>query len=613
MTGESMRAPASDGRDREFRMFPKSWGAEYVRDGEVIFRLWAPELEALQIRIGKVEHEMTRSRDGWFELLATGIAPNTPYLYVLPDGRAVPDPASRAQDGGITGPSLVTDPTAYPWKHPDWSGRPWEEAILYELHIGTFTEEGTFGAAIERLPHLAELGVTAIEIMPVGQFPGERGWGYDGVLLYTPHHAYGAPDDFKAFIDAAHGHGLMVFLDVVYNHFGPEGNYLPLYARSFFDANRNTPWGAAIDFFEKPVRDFFVENALYWLVEFNLDGLRIDAVHAIEDERSEIHILTELSRRVREECRGRKRHLVVEDSRNITRFFRDIDGSREIDAGWNDDFHHACHVLTTGETGGYFKPFAENPTAAIATALAEGYVMAGDPPVEIDGQKVSAPALVPPTAYVTFIQNHDQVGNRAYGDRLNRSIAPELMEALETMLMLSPNIPLIFMGEEHDETHPFRFFCDYKGKIAKLFRDNRLAEGIAFGSLSEDDKPDDLPDPNALKTFKDSKIDWKRPNSEEGKRRLDFFGALIETRLRAIVPLLAEAGGRCGKILKAKDGIIAIDWQLGQTRLELRANFGKSEAEVPPFRGKILYAHPDGTHLEGKKIGPTTVIYAMEP
>jgi malto-oligosyltrehalose trehalohydrolase len=308
---------------------------------------------------------MRPAGDGWLEAEAEA-APGEPYAFALPDGRLVADPASRRQAGDVHGPSVLVDPDAYAWRHPGWRGRPWGEAVVYELHPGTFSPAGTFEGARARLPHLADLGVTAVELMPVADFAGTRGWGYDGVLPYAPAGAYGTPDELKALVDEAHGLGLMVFLDVVYNHFGPEGNYLSTYAPQFFTEDFKTPWGAAIDFRERPVRDFFVHNALYWLEEFRLDGLRLDAVHAIRDP-SETHVLVELARRVRERFEGeREAHLVLENEANQARFLRRDDpaaGCRLYDAQWNDDAHHVLHVLLTGETAGYYEDFADRPAA----------------------------------------------------------------------------------------------------------------------------------------------------------------------------------------------------------------------------------------------------------
>ncbi len=385
----------------EFRAFPKTWGAEYVAAGEVRFRLWAPGQEKVTLRIDGEDTEMSRTDDGWFELLATGIVPGTEYNYVLADGSVVPDPAARGQKADVNGPSLVIDPTSYVWKHPEWKGRPWEETVVYELHVGTFTTEGTFRAAIDKLPYLVELGVTMIEVMPVAHFGGNRGWGYDGVLLYAPHVAYGPPEDFKAFIDAAHGHGLSVVLDIVLNHFGPEGNYLPLLAPDFFHKERSTPWGAGIAYDHDPVRRYISECALYWLEEFNLDGLRFDAIDQIEDT-SEKHVLIEIAERIRAEIPEREIHLTTEDSRNVIFLHpRDKDGRAPLfTAEWNDDFHNAIHVFATGETHAYYQDFAKQPEKLVARILAEGFAYQGEVSAQTGEKRGVDSTGQPPVAFV---------------------------------------------------------------------------------------------------------------------------------------------------------------------------------------------------------------------
>jgi maltooligosyltrehalose trehalohydrolase len=316
----------------------------------------------------------------------------------MPDGLAVPDPAARAQAGDVHGPSLLVDPRAYRWR-TDWPGRPWAEAVIMEIHIGTFTPEGTFRAAAERLPHLAETGITAVEIMPVAQFGGNRGWGYDGVLPYAPHRAYGTPEDLKALIDTAHGLGLMVLLDVVYNHFGPDGNYLHVYAPQFFTDRRNTPWGAAIAYEEPPVRRFFIENALYWLEEFHLDGLRLDAIDNVIDPDSETEILEEIAAEVRAAHPGARIHLTTEDDRNITRLHERSDDGRPrlYTAEWNDDFHNAAHAVATHEAEGYYVDFAQDHWEKLARSMAEGFAYQGEASAHQDGAPRGTPsAHLPP-------------------------------------------------------------------------------------------------------------------------------------------------------------------------------------------------------------------------
>ena len=332
------------------------WGPVSVRGGKTRFQLWAPAEAAVGLELDGADISMQRSEDGW-HIVDVDANIGARYQFVLADGKAVGDPASRLQLDNLDGPSLIVDPDSYCWRHSEWSGRPWEETVVYEIHIGALTTEGTFRSAMAMLPLLADLGITAVEIMPLAHFPGTRGWGYDGVLQFAPHNAYGSPDDLKAFIDAAHGHGLMVFLDVVYNHFGPEGNYLGRYAPGFFRKDAPTPWGAAIAYEKPEVRSYFVENVLYWLQEFRLDGLRFDAIDQIEDG-SDVHILEQIAVEVRNRVSDRHVHLITENPANGTDLMEEIAGGRHYKADWNDDFHHAVHVAVTGEATGYYEPLS---------------------------------------------------------------------------------------------------------------------------------------------------------------------------------------------------------------------------------------------------------------
>ncbi|EJU09569.1 malto-oligosyltrehalose trehalohydrolase, partial [Sphingomonas sp. LH128] len=346
------------------------WGAHPLGDGRWRFGLWAPDAEEARLEVGGTALPAHSAGHGWWLFEGEATAGDA-YRWVM-EGTPYPDPAARAQIGDVHGPSMLVDPAAYQWRH-EWPGRPWHEAVVYELHLGTFTEEGTFAAAIAELPRLADLGVTMIEIMPVAQFEGDRGWGYDGVLPFAPHPAYGTPDEMRALVDAAHSHGIAVMLDVVYNHFGPSGNYLGAWCPSFFHPERASPWGAGIAFEAPAVREYFIADALHWLDEYRLDGLRLDAVHAIEDH-SETHFLDELAARIRACDFGRPIHLVTEDERNLVRYFT---ADAPYDGTWNDDWHHAVHCLLTGEDESYYAPFAVAPVADIATALADGYVEQG--------------------------------------------------------------------------------------------------------------------------------------------------------------------------------------------------------------------------------------------
>lgn len=591
----------------------KAWGAHFIGDGRVRFRLWAPGESSLSLRLGDRDVPMRAGEDGWFEIEMEDVRPGQAYEYVLGDGTSVPDPAARGLAGDVHGPSLVLDPLSYRWKHAEWRGRPWHEAIIYELHIGTFTPEGTFSAAAERLSHLAAIGVTAIEIMPVAQFGGARGWGYDGVFHYAPHNAYGTADEMKALIDEAHGLGLMVFLDVVYNHFGPEGNALPRYASKFFHQEKETPWGAAIAFEKKPVRNYFIDNALYWIGEFHLDGLRFDAIDQILDEGGDPHVIVEIASRIRARFADRHVHLITEDPRNLTGLRHQPGPGKErlYDGDWNDDYHHAAHVLATGETKGYYSDFAEDPLEKFALALAKGYVFPGKPPA---GEAHPAPCL---PSLVSFLQNHDQAGNRAFGDRLISLIPADMLKALMTITMLSPHMPMLFMGEEFGETRPFCFFTDYTGDLARAVREGRRGEANNFGGMPTGRTEKDLPDPNAPETFAQSKLDWEKTESPEGRGWTGFMRDLIRTRQRFIIPLLAGAreGETEGRVMVAERGLLAVDWRVkGGARLHLRANLGETTARILPVEGDIVHAEPEGAKgvfAEKGDLAAKSVIFAL--
>jgi malto-oligosyltrehalose trehalohydrolase len=598
-------------------VYPLSWGAQFLGRDEVRFRLWAPQADTVDLELAGKRAPMQRSEDGWFELVADGVAVGAAYSFLLPGGEYVPDPAARAQVSDVHGPSRLLDPSSYGWRNGAWRGRPWEEAIIYELHVGAFTPQGTFAAAREKLGYLADLGVTAIELMPVAQFGGNRGWGYDGVLPYTPHSAYGTPDDMKAFIDAAHDHRLMVLLDVVYNHFGPDGNYLHLYAGDFFHERRRTPWGKAIAYERAPVRGFFIENALYWLHEYQLDGLRLDAVDNIVDDLSEKELLVEIAERVRSEFPTRQVHLTTEDNRNITRLHeRGPTGEVQFHtAEWNDDFHNVAHVVLTGETEAYYSDFAEEPWKKLARALAEGFVYQGETSDHEGGVPRGAPsAHLPPTAFVDFLQNHDQTGNRAFGERLTTLTDQRRLELMGAVLLLSPHVPLLFMGEEYGETRPFLFFTDFHGELARTVREGRRAEFAKFSAFAGHG---DVPDPNAPETFLASKLDWSALDRDTGKETLGKTRKLLRVRREHLFPMLAAARGNSGSMLAAEKEAIAIDWQLGQHRLSLRANFSSQPRHLPVIHGEIIYADPHeaADSIKGDRVlmPPLSLLVAKGP
>ncbi|AOF89291.1 malto-oligosyltrehalose trehalohydrolase [Sinorhizobium sp. RAC02] len=543
---------------------------------------------------------MQADGDGWHMVETNIVHPGDTYSFRLSDGTDIPDPASHAQEDDVEGPSTLVHHDGYAWSNTGWTGRPWEEAVAYELHIGAFTPEGTFRAAIDRLPHLRHIGITAIEIMPVAHFAGKRGWGYDGVLHYAPHTAYGIPDDLKALVDAAHGHGIMVLLDVVYNHFGPVGNILPRIAPAFFHPERHTPWGAALAFEREPVRRYFIENALHWLIDYRFDGLRFDATEQIVDD-SERHMLIELAETVRQAMPHRPVHLVVEDQTSRKSLLNRDDGIvHHYTAGWNDEFHHALHIIATGEGQGHYAPFAENTDNVLRTATAMGFVHAD----RTQDRVGPAPQdRLPPQVNVNFLHNHDQVGNRAFGERLSVLTDPMLLNVMTALLLLAPPIPMLFMGEEFGEQQPFFFFTDFEGELAHAVKQGRKAEAEKFGGMPERKTVHDLPDPGAEDTFQRSKLDWSRPMSPDGRRQTDFVRELIRLRREHVVPLLAGPGTAVPHILPAEDGILAVDWRFHEATLGIRANFAKKETPWPAMEGETIFAVSNGTAA-----GPSIIV-----
>ena len=532
---------------------------------------------------------MQPGTDGWFEAEAI-CTPSAAYRYRLGSGQMVPDPASRAQQSDVHGPSLVVDPARYRWRAADWSGRPWHEAVIYELHVGAY---GGFGAVARDLDRLASLGVTALELMPIADFSGNRNWGYDGVLLFAPDHAYGSPDDLKALIDAAHERQLMVFLDVVYNHFGPDGNYLGLYAPQFFRADQGTPWGSAIDFRRTPVRRFFTENALYWLMEYRFDGLRFDAVHAIADPQGLDEMAGEIRRTVE---RGRHVHLILENDDNDAMRLR-----HGFDAQWNDDAHHALHVLLTGENDGYYADHATNPAARLARCLAQGFDYQGEPSPYRGGRpRGNSSADLPPTAFVLFLQNHDQIGNRPFGNRLTTLAHPEALHAAAALQLLAPNIPLLFMGEEWHSRTPFLFFTDYRGPLADAVREGRRREFGRFSSFGGEDNPD----PNAVDTFERSR---SPVSGDDG-----LYRQLLEVRRTQIMPHLAGAHALDASAIGP--AAVLARWRLGDRGvIEIAANLGAAPCPLPNPAGQRLYATRTDAIVSGRLAGHSAVAHLRPP
>jgi maltooligosyltrehalose trehalohydrolase len=598
------------------------FGAAIVPGG-VRFRLWAPAVRHLEVGVGAAAddlawHEMHREADGRYERVVEGARAGARYCFRIDDASHVPDPASRYNPDDVHGASQVIDPLAYDWHDVNWRGRLWHEAVLYELHVGTFTPEGTFDGVASRLDYLADLGVTAIELMPLADFPGRRNWGYDGVLLFAPDATYGPPDALKALVDAAHARGLMVILDVVYNHFGPEGNYLHLYAPNFFTERHATPWGAGLNFDGEGshvVRDFFVHNALYWLEEFHIDGLRLDAVHAIADD-SAPDILTELAATVREGIgREREIHLVLENDRNqARRLGRDADSRpRYYTAQWNDDLHHALHAAVTRERNGYYGDYADAPIRHLGRCLAEGFAYQGESSPWRGGfPRGEASATLPPAAFISFLQNHDQVGNRAFGERL-RMIAPdECLRAALAIVLLAPPPPLLFMGEEFAAATRFLFFCDFEPTLAAAVTHGRREEFRSFAQFADPLAAERIPDPAAVDTFERSRLDWSSLVAAPHAEWHALYRDLLALRHTAIEPLVnAIALDRRTWRTWALTAL-AVTWPLDDGRvLRLDANLGDRPApcdDVP--KCECIYATP-GVEARDGMLLPWSVVWRI--
>ena len=549
-------------------MNERKFGPKLTPDG-ASFCLWAPAAEHVEVLL-EMPHPLRHSGDGWFSARIADVKAGTRYQFRIDDAINVPDPASAFQPDDVSGPSEVIDHAAYRWRAAHWRGRPWHEAAVIEAHVGTFTKEGTYRAVIDKLDHLVSTGITALELMPLADFAGKRNWGYDGVLWYAPDSAYGRTDDLKALIDEAHLRGLMVLLDVVYNHFGPEGNYLGRYAPSFF-TDAQTPWGSAIDYRVKEVRAFAIENAVYWLDEYRFDGLRLDAVHAIA-EPGEVSMLRSLSKAVGEFARksGRHIHLVLENDDNAAHLLdaREDPPCGKYRAQWNDDYHHAWHVLLTGESHGYYRDYQHSPLNDIACALGSGFVYQGETSAHRDGQQRGEPSgALPPTTFINFLQNHDQIGNRPLGDRLETIVDPTAIEAALAITLLAPMVPMLFMGEEWGSQAPFPFFCDFHGDLAEAVRNGRRKEFAgAYAKYGSE-----IPDPLAISTVQSAVLDWSSLDQEPGRKRLALVRDLLAVRKREIMPRLA--GSSFGQAKAAEGGLLRADWRMGDdASLRLVAN-----------------------------------------
>ena len=556
--------------------YQTSWGARICDEG-VHFRLWAPAAQAVSVIFfdgAERSAKMKTAGEGWYECIDGGATAGTRYMFEIDGAQRVPDPAARFAPQGPHAPCEVVDPSLFDWPEVPFEPAPFHKLVFYELHVGAFTPKGTYAEAAKRLDDLLDLGVNAVELMPVSERPGDRNWGYDGVLFYAPAHRYGRPEDLKQFIVAAHERNIAVFLDVVYNHFGPQDNYLHLYAPQFFTSAHHTPWGVAIDYGQDAVRRYVMENASYWLCEYRFDGLRLDAVQAIFDA-GEIHILEALATKAREDA-GRRIYLVAENDDNDTGLL--FDG---YDAQWNDDVHHCLHVALTGENDGYYQDYQDDPVGLLGRALTQGFAYQGEPSPFRDGRKRGgSSAGLPLSSFVNFLQNHDQTGNRAFGERISALAPPEAVEAALAILLLAPSPPLLFMGEEWAAESPFLFFCDFEPNLGRLVTEGRRKEFARFARFADAEQRARIPDPVAPETFQRSRISWKERDEGAHHRWWELHRRLLRLREAEITTRTSGITG-CNASFRRHGarGLLA-QWKLADgSVLNLETNLGPRAQE----------------------------------
>jgi maltooligosyltrehalose trehalohydrolase len=526
------------------------------------FRVWAPEARSVQVVLegstGGAAHPLQRSARGFWSAHLPGVRPGDRYRYRVDQRGAFPDLASRFQPEGVHGPSEIVDPRAFAWTDAGWRNVPRQDLVVYELHVGTFSPEGTFAGAEKKLDPLTDLGVNAIELMPLADFPGNRGWGYDGVCLYAPARCYGRPDDLRRLVDAAHRRGLAVLLDVVYNHLGPDGNYTGVYSPYYSSKRSRTPWGDALNFdgtHSASVRDFFIENALHWLHEYHFDGLRVDATHAIRDE-SPRHFLAELTGRARESLPGRAVHLIAEDHGNLVHMLRpESEGGWGFDGLWADDFHHQLRRLLAGDCESYYRDFS-GTVDHLVTTIQKGWFFCGQFSEHLQRPRGTDPQGLPPRSLVVCLQNHDQVGNRALGQRLHHQVDLAAWRAASALLLCSPATPLLFMGQEWAASSPFLFFTDHHRDLGRRVTEGRRHEFRHFSAFADPATRERIPDPQAVATFEASRLDWSERARPPHAGVLALYRELL--RLRRTEPALRATGRDSYAVTAIGDSALAL-------------------------------------------------------
>jgi len=581
------------------------------REEGTSFCVWAPDADRVELLLESAGSRvrMEKGDDGYFRTTRRDAPPGTLYRYLIDSRGPFPDPASRFQPHGVHGPSQVVAPAAFQWRDTDWPGSTNRDLVLYELHIGTFTPEGTLRAAAERLPWLADLGVTAVELMPVADFPGNHNWGYDGVAPFAPARCYGTPDDLREFVTAAHHAGLAVHLDVVYNHFGPDGAYQGTFSRHYYSETHRSPWGQGINF-DGPgcahVRRYVVESALHWIHEYHIDGLRLDATHAIIDD-SPVPIVAEIAAAVHDSPRGRSHHaqVIAEDHRNLASMIRPAaEGGWALDGLWSDDFHHQLRRALTGDRDGYFVDFSGSD-ADIVDTIRDGWFYRGQESQYFEGARGTDPTGLPLASFVVFIQNHDQVGNRAHGERLHHDIEPAVYRAASALLIMLPETPLLFMGQEWAASSPFRYFTDHHEELGRAVTEGRRREFRRFAQFADAASAARIPDPQAVETFRSSRLDWSELPREPHAGTLRLYRRLLA--LRRAEPALRQAAvsGTAGLVSANHGAIVLHRHATGAPSIMTVATLQRTFAErielpsPPSGRWSVLFTTEDPAFTAG--------------
>ena len=558
------------------------------------FRVWAPTSSKVEVVLQHPKERVLALKpfhDGTWGGLFEGVRAGSRYYYRIDDGQ-FPDPATRFQPDGPHGPSEIVDPFSFTWTDRDWPGVAHKDLVLYELHVGTFSPEGTFDGVLRRLPYLKELGVTAIELMPVAGFPGERNWGYDGVNLFAPARVYGEPDDLRRLVDAAHRMGLGVFMDVVYNHLGPEGNYLPRFSPYYFSTEHKNPWGQALNFdgpYSSLVRQFFIENAMHWIHEYHMDGLRLDATHAIVDN-SQVQFVAQLVTRIRESVHGRRTYVIAEDHRNLNYMVcPEGEGGWGLDGVWADDFHHEVRVALAGDNEGYFRDF-EGSMPKLADTLNRGWLYSGEFSNYLNELRGTDPTGIPPRRFVFCLQNHDQIGNRAFGDRLHHQIDHAAFRAASVLMLCAPATPLIFMGQEWAASTPFLYFTDHPEELGRLVTEGRRKEFRHFRAFSDERARQRIPDPQDRHTFADSMLKWEEATEDPHFSMFRLYQALLAVRRTEPAIQYAEIGTFQAFALTETTLLLRQDADLGPSLLAIIQMEGSAEVNLdghPALEGLV--------------------------